>query len=146
MANDVQLLTDLPPKKQRFVHLYLTGQYKIPELAEILEITPSTARIWLKQHVIQDYIETFKQEEHEAVENALKNLRQRALGRLGELMESQVDAVALQATKDVLDRTGHKAVQKIEKDVTITTYEQQLTELVSGIQMPVIDVECKECD
>lgn len=138
MADEIQTLSDLPPKKQRFVHLYLTGQYKIPEIAEILDISPNTARIWLRTQVIQDYIDDFKREEHEAVENALKNLRQRALSRLGELMDSEVDAVALQATKDVLDRTGHKAIQKIEKDIKITSYEEQLNELIGKT---IIDVE-----
>lgn len=138
MANEVATLSDLPPKKQRFVHMYLTGQYKVPEIADILEISTNTARIWLKTEVIKNYIDEFKREEHEAVENALKHMRQRALSRLGELMESQVDAVALQATKDVLDRTGHKAVQKVEKDVRITTFEEQLNSL---IEQTIIDVE-----
>ena len=141
--NELTPLTTLTPRQQRFVHLYLTGQYTQSELANIIEIDIATARKWLRNPTVQD-IEEFQKEEHEIVENAIKNMRAKALERLNELMDSKNDNVALQATKDVLDRTGHKAVTKIEKDINIRTFEEQLNDLIN--QTVVIDVEATEVD
>lgn len=43
-----------------------------------------------------------------------------------DLMQSPMDAVRFQASKDILDRTGHKAINEIKVDKTVTTIEQQL--------------------
>lgn len=136
--NELAPLIELMPKQQRFVHLYLTGKYNQTELANLLEIDINTVRRWLHNDTIRTYIENFQREEHEHIENAIKHMRSKAINRLYELMDSDNDAVALQATKDVLDRTGHKAVQKIEKDIKVTTIEQQLSQLVDST---IIDVE-----
>lgn len=128
--DELMPLIELTPKQQRFVHLYLTGKYNQTELANILEMDLNTVRRWLRNDTIRAYIEEFQKEEHEHVENAIKNMRSKALEKLCDLMDSENDAVALQATKDVLDRTGHKAVQKVEKDIKITTIEQQLSQLI----------------
>lgn len=123
-------LIELSPKQQRFIHLYLTGKYNQTELANLLEMDLNTVRRWLRNDTIRNYIEEFQKEEHEHIENAIKNMRSKALEKLYDLIDSENDAVALQATKDVLDRTGHKAVQKVEKDIKITTIEQQLSQLI----------------
>ena len=44
MSNEVQLLE---PKLQRFVHLYLTGQYNQTQLAQLLEVHKNTINSWL---------------------------------------------------------------------------------------------------
>ena len=139
--SDLMPLTTLTPRQQRFVHLYLTGQYTQAELANLIEVDVQTIRKWLRNPTIQEYIQTFQEEEHELVENAIKHMRLKALERLNELMDSKVDNVALQATKDVLDRAGHKAVTKIEKDVNIRSFEEQLDDLV---KKTIIDVEVVE--
>ena len=139
-------LTQLTPRQQRFIHLYLTGQYTQTELANIVEIDIATARKWLRNPTVQEYIEEFQKEEHEIVENAIKNMRAKALERLNELMDSKNDNVALQATKDVLDRTGHKAITKIEKDVNIRTFEEQLNDLIGKTIDDYIDVEAVEVE
>ena len=46
MSNEVQLLE---PKLQRFVHLYLTGQYNQTQLAQLLEVHKNTINSWLKR-------------------------------------------------------------------------------------------------
>lgn len=125
-------ITELPAKQQRFVHLYITGQYTIPKLAELVGITPQTARSWLRNENVQNIISLYQQEEHELVEHALKNMRVKAIQKMGELVDSPIDGVALSACKDILDRSGHKAIQKMEKNITVTTYEQQMKEIIDA--------------
>jgi hypothetical protein len=60
------------------------------------------------------------------------------MNTLGELMDSQNDLVALNAAKDVLDRTGHSATQKQEVNVNVT-YEERLRQLIEGVDF--VDVE-----
>ena len=137
-------LVQLTPRKQRAVHLYLTGHYTLKNMAELIGVDINTIRGWLRDPQVREYIEEFQKEEHEVAENAIKDLRTKALGRLGDLMDSPNDNVALQAVKDVLDRSGHKSVQRIEKDVTVKTFEQQMTDLMGTVSMPVIDVVANE--
>ena len=134
-------ITDLSAKQQRFVHLYITGQYTIPKLADLLQISHNTARYWLRDERIREIIDTYQNEEHDLVENALKNLRVSAIQKLGELVNSPIDGVALSACKDILDRSGHKAIQKVEKNVTVTTYEQQMKDLIDAT---IVDVTADE--
>ena len=46
MSNEITLLE---PKLQRFVHLYLTGQYNQTQLAQMLEVHKNTVQGWLKR-------------------------------------------------------------------------------------------------
>lgn len=129
-------ITTLSPKQQRFVHLYVTGQYKLPQLAELLGVHYATVSGWLKRSDVKEFIMSFQQEEHELIELAIKNQRIKAIQKVTELIDSPIDGVALSACKDILDRSGHKSIQKVEKKVEITTYEEKMKELLN-----VIDVE-----
>jgi hypothetical protein len=52
-------------------------------------------------------------------------------------MDSRQDAIAYQAARDILDRTGHKGVDKKQVEVSVT-FEQQLKEMLSD--KDIIDV------
>ena len=123
-------ITNLTSKQQRFIHLYITGQYTIPKLAELMNVDARTLRGWLKREDVKEIIESFQEEEHELVEHAIKNMRLKAIQKMTELIDSPIDGVALSACKDILDRSGHKPTQKVEKNVTITSYEQQMKDLI----------------
>lgn len=41
-----------------------------------------------------------------------------------------MDAIALQAVRDVLDRGGHKPKNEIKVDKTVTTIEQKMKEII----------------
>ena len=60
----------------------------------------------------------------------LKALTNKAVNRLSALTDSPIDGVALQAVKDILDRTGHKAKQEIKVDKTVRTFEERLSEVI----------------
>lgn len=134
-----ELILSLTPKMQRFVNMYVTGQYSVNKLAQLLEVHPNTLFNWLRRDDVKEVIETMQKSTTEVVQLQLKALTLKAANKLNSLIDSPIDGVALQAVKDVLDRSGHKPKQEIKVDKTVT-YEQKLTELIDN----VIDVDFEE--
>jgi hypothetical protein len=58
-------------------------------------------------------------------------------------MNSPIDGVALQAVKDVLDRSGHKQKTEIKIDKTVTTIEQKMKELIDNT---IVEAEYEEIE
>lgn len=137
--NSLELMVTLPTKVQRFIHLYLTGQYTLAKLAQLLEVHPNTVGKWLKNSDVQTVISEMQQTTHDIVSAQLKSLTMSAVNKLQDLINSPIDGVALQAVKDVLDRSGHKSKHEIKVDKTVTTFEQKLGDLIEN----TIDVECE---
>lgn len=132
VEEDFYGILDLPAKQQRFIHLYLTGRYKNAELAELLGVHVNTIHNWLRKPEVKKIITDFQEDEHEVVESNLKALRGKAIETMADLMESPIDGIRYQASKDVLDRTGHKSVQKMEVKKEVYTYEKQMRDLVDA--------------
>ena len=135
MSTEVQLLE---PKLQRFVHLYLTGQYNQTQIAQILEVHKNTINQWLKREDVGLAIKEYQQLEHEMYDVQIKAMRMKAIQKMNDLMDSPIDGIAFQACKDILDRTGHKAKNEIKVDKTVKTIEVQLNELADSL---INDVE-----
>jgi hypothetical protein len=138
VSNEVQLLE---PKLQRFVHLYLTGQYNQTQLAQLLEVHKNTINSWLKREDVNLAIKEYQAMEHEMIDVQIKAMRMKAIEKMNDLMDSPIDGIAFQACKDILDRTGHKAKNKIKIDKTVKTIEMQLNDLANEI---ITDVEFNE--
>ena len=130
MSTEVQLLE---PKLQRFVHLYLTGQYNQTQIAQILEVHKNTINQWLKREDVGLAIKEYQQLEHEMYDVQIKAMRMKAIQKMNDLMDSPIDGIAFQACKDILDRTGHKAKNEIKVDKTVKTIEVQLSELADSL-------------
>lgn len=138
MSNEVQMLE---PKLQRFVHLYLTGQYNQTQLAQLLEVHKNTINSWLKREDVNIAIKEYQAMEHEMIDVQIKAMRIKAIEKMNELMDSPIDGIAFQACKDILDRTGHKAKNEIKVDKTVKTIEMQLNDLAENL---ITDVEFTE--
>ena len=138
MGNEVQLLE---PKLQRFVHLYLTGQYNQTQLAQLLEVHKNTINSWLKREDVNVAIKEYQAMEHEMIDVQIKAMRMKAIEKMNDLMDSPIDGIAFQACKDILDRTGHKAKNEIKIDKTVKTIEMQLNDLANEI---ITDVDFSE--
>ena len=134
MSNEVQLLE---PKLQRFVHLYVTGQYNHTQLAQLGEVHKNTINSWLKREDVNLAIKEYQAMEHEMIDVQIKAMRMKAIEKMNDLMDSPIDGIAFQACKDILDRTGHKAKNEIKVDKTVKTIEMQLNDLANEI----IDVD-----
>lgn len=130
----------LDPKQQRFIQLYLTGNFTLAQISKLLEIHPNTAGKWMKRADIKSALEEAQQEIHEQVSIQLKSMTLKATQKLNNLIDSPQDAIALQAVRDVLDRGGHKTKNEIKVEKTVTTVEQQLKQLVDT----TIDVDFEE--
>ena len=132
MSDNNNAVAELDFKKQRFVHMYLTGQYKNAELAELFEVHPNTISKWLRTPEIQKAITDMQDDIHNSVANQIKNLTLKAVDRLSDLTESPIDGVALQAVNSILDRAGHRPKQEIKIDKTVTTIEQKMKQLIDS--------------
>jgi hypothetical protein len=138
VEKEKQYLNKFPVAKQRLVSLYVSGNYTVSQIARILKVGTSTVQRWLRNEDILNAIQNYQKEEDLIIGNSLRALRMKAMNTLGELMDSQNDLVALNAAKDVLDRTGHSATQKQEVNVNVT-YEERLRQLIEGVDF--VDVE-----
>lgn len=138
-------LFELDPMKQRFIQLYMTGNFTLAKIAQLLEIHPNTAGKWLKREDVQNAITEAQVDIHKQVQMQITANTMKAVSRLNTLMDSSVDAVALQAVKDVLDRGGHKPKNEIKVDKTVTTIEQRFKEIIDQtIEGDFIEVEVEE--
>lgn len=136
----------LAPKHQRVIHMYLSGGYTTQEIATANGYSKTYTQNLLRTPNIKAIIEEIQLEEDDLVRQSIKALRMKAMKKMSTLMDSSMDAVALQAAKDVLDRTGHKGADK--KEVTVNmTFDQQLKEILgtkSNINISdydIIDIE-----
>ncbi len=136
-------LAHMSPKMARFVTLYVTGQYTLNKLSQLLEVHPNTLGNWLKRADVKEAINDVQDGVHDQVQIELKMLTLKATQKLTALMDSPIDGVALQAVKDVLDRAGHKQKQEIKIDKTVTTIEQKFKELVEST---ILEGEFEEVD
>lgn len=143
-------IVNLTPKMQRFIHMYTTGQYTLVQLAELLEVHPNTCSNWLKRKDIKAIITNMQETTHDMVAIQIKALSTKATMKLSALVNSPIDGVALQAVKDILDRSGHKPKQEIKVDKTVTTFEQKLHSLIDDTivleEVDYIDADAEELD
>lgn len=139
---NAELINSLEPKVQRFVHMYMTGNYSKNKIAELLEVHPNTILKWSKRRDVQQVMSDMQEATHVMVSTQLKSLTIKATERLSKLMDSPIDGVALQAVKDVLDRSGHKAKQEVKKEVTVRSFEEKLHDVIDA----TIDAEFEEVD
>ena len=138
VVEETGLILTLPPKMQRFVHLYMTGQYTLNKLAQLLEVHPNTLGSWLKRADVREVMTDMQKTTHDVVGMQLKALTMKAVNKLGALTDSPIDGVALQAVKDILDRAGHKPKQEIKIDKTVTTIEEKFKQLIDAT---IVDYE-----
>lgn len=124
--------------KQRLAQLHCLGHYSEKDIASILMVSTATIRKMLRDAEVMEMIEDYQREEKQIIDTKIKALRNKATDTIFELLDSDDDSIRLQASKDILDRTGHKADNNTNVNVNIS-YEQQLNELVEGIQF--IEVE-----
>jgi hypothetical protein len=122
--------------------MYLTGMYQTPKLAQLLEVHPNTIFNWLKNPTVAQVIADMQASTTDVVTTQLKALTLKAVNKLNTLVDSPIDGVALQAVKDILDRSGHKAKQEIKVEKTVT-YEEKMKNL---IDTTIIDAEYEVSD
>lgn len=108
-------------KQQKAVNLIAEGELTQKQIADELKVTRQTVANWQKK---QDFQDALFQKEREI----LKGLAPKALNTMAELLSAHSELVRYNAASDILDRTGHKPVEKQEVthsgiNVTIGDYD-----------------------
>lgn len=128
-TDDLQFkLSVLTPAKSRAILLWITGRYNFKEIGEIVGVNGRTISDWLGDPLSQEIITELQAREFHLIDNSLKALRIKAVAALSDLLDSPKEEVKLSAVKDVLDRTGHKAINEIKIDKKVSI-EKQLKDL-----------------
>lgn len=137
-----EALAELTPAKTRMILLWISGLYTQTAISKIIGVSEVTIRAWLNQTAVQSVIKELQKKEWQIIDSALKAKRMKAINTMDQLMDSPMDAVRFQASKDILDRTGHKAITEMKIDKTVTTIEQQLRELADAVidDAEIIDI------
>lgn len=136
-------LTYTRPRVSRIVQLWLTGCYSTNEIAEIVDIKKDTVLRWLRRQEIKNYIAEYQKEEIAMLKSKMAGNADKAFKKMVDLLDSNMDNVALQASKDILDRTGFKPVTEVKQEITTMTYEEKLKGLISST---IDDVEYEVID
>lgn len=124
-----EVVDKLTPAKMRMISMYLTGLYSQGHIAKVIGVSANTIRAWLMSDEVQTLISIMQEKEFNLIESRLKSMRYKALDTMDDLLDSPIDQVRYNASKDILDRTGHKPQQTIKVDKTVTNIEQQLKQL-----------------
>lgn len=101
----------LNQRQLRAVEMMVYEQKQKQEIARELGVNPATISQWVKK---PEFDEALKNEMY----RAFQPLAYRARQKIGELIDSGNDQVALAASKDILDRAGFAATQKVDQTVT----------------------------
>lgn len=131
------LLSDLPenivktitPSKMHMINLYVAGCYSPKNICAQVGIHYNTYRRWMLEDGVRAVIRIIQEKQLALVQSDLNNLRGKAVKKMEDLLDSNMDNVAFQAARDILDRTGMKSEQKINVQKTVTTLEQQMKDL-----------------
>ena len=124
-----EVVDKLTPAKMRMISMYLTGMYSQGHIAKVIGVSANTIRAWLMSDEVQTLISIMQEKEFNLIESRLKSMRYKALDTMDDLLDSPIGQVRYNASKDILDRTGHKPQQTIKVDKTVTNIEQQLKQL-----------------
>lgn len=148
------ILSDLPeeivqtitPAKMHLINLYLSGCFSIKNIATQIGVSYETARKWLLDDGVQEIIRIIQGKQLKLVQSDLNNLRSKAVKKMEDLLDSNMDNVAFQAARDILDRTGMKSEQKISVNKTVTTLEQQMKDLADFTisEEDIIDIDVSD--
>ena len=112
---------NLTSKQIRAIELLVYTDMLKQEIAEEVGVSTTTFSIWMRKEHFQDAL---KEEMH----RGFKEMATKARRKLGQLMDSEVDSVALSASKDVLDRAGYGATQKVENTITNKEINIEITD------------------
>lgn len=127
--------------KQKVANMFLSGTHTNKQIGEILNVTPGTVGHILKDSDVQNYITESQSAEDEIIKQSMKALREVAIEKQRELiLNAEDESVSAMMIKDVLDRTGHKPVDKKEINMS-HSFEENLDQLIDGIQFDVSDVQ-----
>lgn len=137
------MLKELRTQHRTIIQMVFSG-FKNNEIAERLEMTPSTVSQIIRSPLGQAYLEGLQDKAQEAtldVRKKLVSLNKDALSTLERLVnprEKAAHSVQLGAAKDILDRNGYKAPDKLHVDMTLQTKtDQEIDAEIAAMQSSI---------
>ena len=137
------MLKELRTQHRTIIQMIFSG-YKNNEIAERLEMTATTVSQIIRSPLGQAYLEGLQDKAQEAtldVRKKLVSLNSGALNTLERLLnpsEKAPHSVQLTAAKDVLDRTGYKAPDRLHVDMTMQTKtDQEIDAEIDAMQQSI---------
>lgn len=112
---------NLTSKQIRAIELLVYTDMLKQEIAEEVGVSTTTFSIWMRKEHFQEAI---KEEMH----RGFKEMATKARRKLGQLMDSEVDSVALGACKEVLNKAGYLETQKVENTITNKEINIEITD------------------
>lgn len=141
-----EIMRKVQPAKLRVANLYLTGSYTNKQIAAIVGIASTTVSKWLHSPELTKVMEKLQERELKLSQTHLSSLREKAINTMADLLDSNMDNVRFQAARDILDRSGMKAVSVSKIDKTVTTLDQQIADLADFTidDGDVIDIDLED--
>lgn len=137
------MLKELRNQHRTIIQMVFAG-FKNNDIAERLEMSPTTVSQIIRSPLGQAYLEGLQDKAQEAtldVRKKLVSLNSSALTVLERIMNPEEKAphsVQLTAAKDVLDRTGYKAPDKLHVDMTMQTKtDQEIDAEINAMQQSI---------
>jgi len=124
------MLKELRTQHRTIIQMAFNG-YKNKDIAERMEMSDCTVSQIIRSPLGQAYLEGLQDKAQDAtldVRKKLVSMNKSALNVLERIMnpaEKAPHSVQLTAAKDVLDRTGYKAPDRLHVDMTMTTKTDQ---------------------
>ena len=102
-------------KQQKAIELLVSGDFNTyEEIAEHVKVSRKTLYNWRRE-------EKFTKELSKEINLKLTRIVPKALNKIERLIDSDNEHIALMAAKNILDRAGYKAVDKLKLDSNIET-------------------------
>ncbi len=121
--------------KAKMIRMFCSGLYTQTQIARTLRVTPQTISNWLADEDVREVIERVQADEDSIMAAQLRSIRRIAIEKQLELIQNtENEMVSAVLIRDVLDRTGHKPVEKQEVQHNIT-YEERIQQLAQGIEV-----------
>lgn len=145
------MLKELKSQHRNMIQMSFNG-YKNQEIAERLGMAESSVSTILRSPLGQAYLNGLQDRAHEAtldVRKKLVSLNRAALETFEHLLDSKARkavpaSVQFNAAKDVLDRNGYKAPDRLSVDMTFQTKtDEELDAEIAAIEASVCKAECK---
>lgn len=103
----------LNEKQRACLNLMVTGEFTNKEIASEIKVSEQTLCNWKKN-------DEFMAEFDNLMRKAINQASAKAFKTMTELLNSNSETIRLQASKDLLDRSGFKAIDKMEVETDAT--------------------------
>jgi predicted DNA-binding protein YlxM (UPF0122 family) len=98
----------LKPKQKKCIELMLQGDLQQKQIAALIKVTEQTICNWKRD------VPEFMQEYNRLLKQSIQSVASKAFRTQTKLLDAKSEMVRYMVSKDILDRAGFKATDKVE--------------------------------